>query len=81
MCGRTCGPSSVMAAASCRGRCFRLDATGAGRGRRFGYSSVPLPHSAGRVGSVPVGGGLKQGGRYGTLGSYHRVTGEQSRVT
>ena len=81
MCGRTYGRSAVVAPASRRGWCFRCDATGARRRRRFGYSSVPLPHSAGPVGSVRVGGGLKRGGCYGTLDRCRQVPGRQSRVT
>ena len=80
MSGRTYGGSAVVAAAS-RGRCSRCGATGVGRRRRFGYISVPPPRSAGRVGSVQVGGGLKRGGRYGTLGRCRQVPGRQSRVT
>ena len=38
-------------------------------------------HSTGRVGSVPVGGGLRRGGRYGTLDRCPQVPGRQSRVT
>ena len=80
MCGRTFGRSAVVAAPSRRARCSLCNATGAERRRRFGYISVPPPHSAGRVGSAPVGGGLKRGGRYGTLGRCRRVPGRQSRV-
>ena len=79
--GRTCGRSAVVAAASRRRRYSRSDATGAGRRRWFGYINVPPPHSAGRVGSVQVGGGLKRGGRYGTLGRCRQVPGRQFRVT
>ena len=81
MCGRTCGRSAVEAAASRRGRCSRCDAAGAGRWCRSGCIRVRAPHSVGRVGSVPVGGGLKPGGRYGTLGSCRQVHGGRSRVT
>ena len=81
MCGRTCCCKAEMAAASRRCQCSRCDAEGAGRRRQFGYIGVPPPHSAGRVGSVLVGGGLKHVGPYGTLGSYRQVPGRWSRVT
>ena len=81
MCGRTCGRSAVMMVASRRGPCSHSNATGAGRRRRFGFITVPPPHSAGRVGSVPVGGGLRRHGRYGTLDRCPQVPGRQSGVT
>ena len=81
MCGRTCGHSAVEAAASCRGRCSRCDAAGAGRRCRFGYNSVPPPRSVDHVGSAPVGGGPKPGGRCDTLGSCRQVPGRRFKVT
>ena len=81
MCGRNCGRSAVMIAASGRGPCSHSNATGARRRRRFGFINVPPPHSAGLSGSVPVGGGLRRDGRYGTLDRCPQVPGRQSRVT
>ena len=81
MCGTTCGRSAVEAAASRRRRCSRRHAAGAGRRRRFGYISVPPPRSTDRVGSAPVGGSPKPGGRCDTLGSCRQVPGRRFRVT
>ena len=81
MCGTTCGCSVVMVAAFRRGLCFRSDATGAERQRRFGFINVPPSHYAGHVGSVPIGDGLRRGGHCGTLDRCPRVPGRQSRVT
>ena len=81
MFGMTCGRSVVMVAAFRHDVCFRNDATGAGRQRRFGFISVPPPLYAGHVESVPIGGVLRQGGHCGTQGRCPRVPGGQSRVT
>ena len=80
-CGRTCGRSAVEAGVSHHGRCSRCGAADAGRQRRFGCISVPLPRSVGRVGSVPVGGGPKLGGHCVTLGSCRQVPGRRFRAT
>ena len=81
MCGRTCGRSVVMVAAFRRGPCSHNNATGAGKRRRFGFINVPPSRYAGRAGNVPVGGGLRQDGRCGTLDRCPQVPGRQSRVT
>ena len=81
MYGRTCGRSVVIVAAFRRGLCFRSDATGAERQRQFGFIDVPPSHYAGHVRSVPIGGGLRRGGRCGTLDRCPKVPRRQSRVT
>ena len=81
MFGMTCGRSVVMVAVFRHDLFFRSDATGAGRQRRFGFISVPPPLYAGHVESVPIGGGLRQGGHCGTQGRCPRVPRGQSRVT
>ena len=81
MCGRTCDRNVVMVAAFRCGPCSHSTATGAERRRRFGFINVPPSHYAGRVGNVPVGGGLRRGGRCGTLDRCPQVPGRQSRVT
>ena len=81
MCDRTCGRSVVMVAAFFCGLCFRSDATGAERQRRFGFINVPPSHYPGHVGSIPIGGGLRRGGHCGTPDRCPQVPGRQSRVT
>ena len=61
MYGRTYGCSVVMVAAFRRGLCFRSDAADAGKGRQFGFISVPPSHYAGHVRSVAIEGGPKAG--------------------